>query len=867
MRLAQSGAAVRYQPLVPAALAVIAGILAAEYVGGGTLLWSGAAIVAAAAWLGAILRPRAARLSWAPLLVLVAGAAGARYRAAVEAPPGDVGRFIAAVPRLATLEGVVVVSPRQTPPPSDVILPRDPESDDRVIPHAVRTSLILDAGRARLGERWHPARGRVVVSLAGATRGEMDARPVRLGDRIQVVGSLGTFGRPLNPGGADLAAYYRREGVLAVLHTRHWEAIRVVEPGADRLRRAVGAIRDWAVDRLDRVESPEGRAVVAAIMFGRRDLLHPDIQPEGGHDVERAFVASGTAHFLAVSGLHVGLVAAAVLLVARVIGLGLRPTAVTVALVILGYALMTEMKAPVLRAAILVWILCLGWLLGRPPLRVNSLAAAVIAVLAVNPADLFAMGFQLSFGVVLGIILLAPRIEWAVFRRDADLERLAGPAGAGTFLLRRVVVQTLAISIAASLVSMPLIAYRTHLAAYLAPVGSILLFPLVFVLLASGLALVALGWIAPWLGDLLAAVPDGLGQAVSGVVRALARLPGGHFYVSDFGWPWLLGAYGVLGLWVFRERLGLTPRRLGIAALALAAALVWTHTHRPPPHARAAFLAVGGGNTNLLELPNGRAMLYDCGSSIFYGRAAESAVAPALWARGLTRLDAAFLSHPHFDHYKDVLALAGRFGLRQVFVPPTFMRRRLQADDDVVRALLAGGAEVTFFSAGDTLAGTGRVSVSAVWPRGPPSWTSSVNDGSLVLAVADGPRVVLLTGDLEPAGMEALLAAERGLRADAILWPHHGACPDEVGRFAGAVGARWIVVSSRGGHVRPDEPAWLAERGIRCLRTAYDGMVTLDLRPGGAWCTAFASAGAPLPPPDVALDPPDGPADPDEEEP
>ena len=853
-----------YQPLVPVAAAVLAGILAAEYVGGGLLVWAAAALVAAGAWLGLFLRRTEGRASWVPLLALVAAAAGARYRAAVMPPRDSLGRLLLAGPRLVILEGVAVQPPRQTPPPADVFLPQDPKRAGGAIPEAVRTSLLLACDRGCVGGHWHPARGRVVVSLTAAPRDDLDARPVRLGDRVQVVGVLRDLGRPLNPGGTDLAAHYRRQGVRAVLHTRHWEAVRVVQPGADRLRWAAGAIRRWADRRLDRIASREGRAVVAAIMFGRRDLLRPDTEPDPQRDVERAFLASGTAHFLAVSGLHVGLVAAAVLLLARLIGLGLRPTAVLVAAVVLAYALMTEMKAPVVRAAILVWILCLGRLLGRRPLSLNSLAAAVIVVLAVHPGDLFTAGFQLSFGVVLGIIVLAPRIERAVFRGDPEIERLTAPAGAWASVVRPVVRQTVSISLAASLVSIPLIAYRTHLVAYLAPVGSILLFPLVFALLASGLALVALGWLAPWLGDLLAAVPEGLALAVSGVVRALARVPAGHFYVSGFGWPWLLAAYAVLAIWVLRDRLRLTARRAALAGLGLAAAFLWTHTWRPPPHVRVSFLAVGNGNTNLIELPAGRAVLYDAGSALFYARAAEGAIAPAVWSRGIRRLDAAFLSHPHFDHFKDVLVLADRFGLRQVFVPPTFLRTRLQADDEVVRALFERGIAVEFFGAGDRLAGTGDAQVRAVWPRGRASWTASVNDGSLVLAVEEGGRRVLLTGDLEAAGIAALLGTGTDLRADALLWPHHGGDADAVGRLAAAAGARWVVVSARGRAARRPDPLWVGRQGAVCLWTGHDGMVTLDLRPERAACVAFAPPEAPAPqPPDLGLEPPPG-ADPDE---
>lgn len=825
-----------YQPLVAVAAAVVAGILVAEVVGGGMVLWATLAVVVAVAWV--VLRWTTGRHRWtlAALLALAAAAAGARYRSTVDPPDDDVARLIADGPRMAALEGVVVRSPRTRPPPADVFVPR---TDD-----FVRTTLTLASERARLEGEWHPARGRVVVSIPGPGFDASGEPLVRLGDRVEVLGVACPFRPPANPGAFDRGAYYRRQGVRAALYTRRWEAVEVIAPRADVGRSVLGAMRRWAVRRLDRIESPEGRAVVSAVVFGRRDLLREQETLEGG-GVEEAFLASGTAHFLAVSGLHVGLVAGAVLLVARLLGLGRMVTAVAVMAVVLAYALTTELKPSVVRAAILVGVLCLGWGLGRPALRLNSLAAAVILVLLLRPGDLFTLGFQLSFGVVLGLVWLTPVVERDVLRADPEAERLAEPGQSLGYRVYGWFRRTAAISLAASLVSIPLIASRTHLVAWLAPVGSVLLAPLVFGVLASGLVLVAVGWAAPWLGDILAAVPDGFARAVSGVVRGLAAVPGGHFYLPRFEWPWLLVTYGLLVAWAFRERLGVTPRRLALVALAVAAIFLWTGGRRVPDSPKATFCAVGHGVAGLVELPNGRTLLYDAGSSLTWARAAEGATAPAVWSRGVGRVDAVFLSHAHFDHFKDILPIARRFGVRQVFVPPTFVRERLTVDESVVESLVARGARVTFFSGGDRLAGTGGTDVRAVWPRGRASQTDEINDGSLVLSICDagGPRL-LLTGDLEPGGIRAMLATEPDLACEVMLWPHHGGSPQAAEKLAAATGAGVLVVSS--GRRLPHEksgPAWLRERGITCYRTGECGAVTVRLERDEVVASGFLETG------------------------
>ncbi len=823
----------RYQPMVPVAGAVIAGILAADAAGGGPSVWAALAAAAGGAWL--VLHVRRGRggdrfgAGTALVLAMLAAVAAARYADATRPGPRDVARLAAAGPRIVTLEGIVIRSPRRYPPPADVFLP--------TLPYYERTSVRLRAERADVGGRAVPLTGTVSLTVRGPMPADAGGGPpVRLGDRVRVVGIVRGFLPPANPGAFDVGRYLARQGVGASMRTDHWEAVRVTRRGAEPVLAAVGAVRRWGLARLDRIPSAEGRAVVSAVMFGRRDLVA--LGDEDGDaqatPIQEAFLASGTGHYLAVSGLHVGLVAGVVLALARLLGLGRRPTAVAVAAVVLVYALMTELKPSVLRAAILVWVLCAGWMTARQPLRLNSLATAAVIVLLVRPADLFSLGFQMSFGVVLALVWLVPKLETSVFRADPEAERLMDAAGGRGYVLLRWARRTAAITLAASLVSVPLIAHTTHLVAWLAPVASVLLAPLVFVMLAGGMALVAVGWVSGHVADVVAAVPDGAARAVAGVVRGLAAVPGGHFHVADFGAAWLVVLYALLAAWVARERLGVPKRRLTVAALVAAAGFVWTTGHRPPRHVRATVVAVGSGLATLLETPSGHTLLYDCGSPTAHAGAAEAAIAPALWARGVERLDAAVISHPHFDHFKDLLPIADRFGLRRVYVPPTFLRRGLSVDDAVVAALRERGIEVTFMGSGDRLAGAGDTALRCVWPRGRASRTECINDGSLVLDVADaGGTRLLLTGDIEPPAMRGLVRAAPDLRADVFLWPHHGAAPEATADLAAALEAELAIISSGRRASGTAATAWLEERGVRCLNTADVGAVTVTLAPDG----------------------------------
>ena len=162
----------------------------------------------------------------------------------------------------------------------------------------------------------------------------------------------------------------------------------------------------------------------------------------------------------------------------------------------------------------------------------------------------------------------------------------------------------------------------------------------------------------------------------------------------------------------------------------------------------------------------------------------------------------------------------------------------------MIEALASHGVQVELFGAGDRLAGTGTTEVRGLWPRGMQSMVKAINTGSLVLAVRDRGRQVLLTGDLGPGAIDAFLATAPDVRADAMLWPHHGHDPEAVERLASAARAKVLVVSS-GRTVRPiAPPAWLKERGVACYHTGNDGAVTVDLRPEGLRVATFRGGAA-----------------------
>lgn len=273
---------------------------------------------------------------------------------------------------------------------------------------------------------------------------------------------------------------------------------------------------------------------------------------------------------------------------------------------------------------------------------------------------------------------------------------------------------------------------------------------------------------------------------------------------------------------------------------------------RPIEHPRDAMLVealdVGQGDSLLLIAPDGTTMLVDAGG--FGGgprRAAqdfdigEEVVSPALWARGIRRLDVVALSHAHSDHMGGMPAVLRNFRPRTLLVgnnPPVAAYEALL---DEARTL---NVEVRNLRAGDTLA-LGNVRVRALTPT--PDYhpgEEPANNDSLVLQAAYGQTAALLEGDAE-APVEQAMLAEGALQSSLLKVGHHGSKSSSTPEFLARVQPEWAVIScglrNRYGHPRMEVLRELEAAHVRTLSTDIDGAVCFEL--DGRRVRAGASCG------------------------
>jgi competence protein ComEC len=681
-------------------------------------------------------------------------------------------------------------------------------------PIAVTGVVRLDAVRAAGPGRWslrgeidgcdRPYRGAEVRFLWSG-----EPEPAR-GESWVVTGRL--LPEPLRtPPGSR----YPPTGLGPAARSASIDDVRVLERGPPP-KGPSAVVESWIRSRLDARYGAEMAPLAVALVLGDRREIDPALAD--------AFLLTGTLHLLAVSGLHVGFLAA---LLAIALSLArLSPTAragwTTLALAL--YTGLVGAQPSVVRAAVMA-ALALGSRAGEREVSAwQWWGVAACAMLAWRPTDVFDLGFALSFGSVGGLLALA-----------GPLERLLHATGRGAAL--RWLSAGLVATTAASAGTLVL---QSASFGWIAPVG-FLVNPIAVPLCGVALPLV-------WVGLALdAALPEALsGPPASAAGVAMGALCLLVTWTSQVAEPWIPGPAGwaLTSLAILGAAALLARRRPGAGVLLAAVAFALALASRPPrsPIWEVTWLDVGQGDAIAIRFPDGAAWLVDAGRGWDGGDEGRRTVLPWLRRHGVRSLEWLVTTHPDLDHIGGAKSVLAGVAVRR------WGSGGPVASSDAYLDLVSGVGSSRTPPAEPLRAGRrlhqGGVSIdvlhpSEAWvPRDPYASRISSNEGSVVLLMSSGPCRLLLTGDLGVPGESALVAAlGDSLRADLLHVGHHGSRHSSSSSFLARVKPEHAIVSAgagnRYGHPHKDSLLRLERVGATVHRTDRLGSIAARCTPSG----------------------------------
>ncbi len=597
-----------------------------------------------------------------------------------------------------------------------------------------------------------------------------------------------------NPGGFDYERWLFQRGIAATGYVRSV----LDEDAGPHAWQSLGRMRLGLRQHLAAVLDPGSAAsgVLQALVIGDRSALDADLRNH--------FARTGTAHLMAISGLHLALVAGFAFALGsqllRLLALGDRLPAprggAGLALLAgLGYGLVSGWGLPVQRASIMLACALLPLLCGFRARVADVLLLALCGVLLLDPLAVRDAGFWLSFGAV-GLLV------YALSGRPADRSRWRRWILPQVGLSLGLVPLLSAHGMPVSLVSIP-----ANLLAV--PWTGLLVLPLA--LLGTILSLVSpIGaWLlhgAAWLMDVQLQCLAWLSAHSPALVPA--NPAPAAIALAMLGMAWLLAPRGV-------------PGRLAGIALCIPLLIAPRETLQ-----RGEFdvhvLDVGQGLAVLVRTRN-RLMLYDAGNGGGYGLdAGDAVVLPFLRHHGWGHIDLVLISHGDGDHAGGAPAVLGgtRIATYLGNVPVAGLAPRIPV-----------GCRAGLHWAWD------GVEFTVLHPPLPLD-AANHNNASCVLQVSGAGGSLLLPGDIERRAEHALVARHGPhLRSELLIAPHHGSRTSSTPAFVRAVAPRFVVFSAawrgRFGHPHPKVVARYARHGVTTLDTAAGGQLTFHVTANG----------------------------------
>jgi competence protein ComEC len=629
------------------------------------------------------------------------------------------------------------------------------------------------------------------------------------GDVLRVTGELES---PTQLGDFDYQGYLEHQGIYATMYFYKSEGIELLETGRGvKPLEWIYSLRKSLAESIAGAMPEPQAALTQGMLLGIRYNIPDDIKYE--------FAQTGTAHLLAISGLHLSIVAGILLSIGIWLFGKKRFIYIWLALGIIWlYAILTGLHPPIVRGAIMASLFLSAELLGRQRTAATSLAFAAAVMVGIDPEILFDAAFQLSVLAMAGLIFITPPLrEWG--------QRLVGAALGEKGLavsLASIVSDGFSVTLAATIAVWPLIAHYFGVVSLVGPLVTFLALPALPAIIISGaaaglvgLAFVPLaqgiGWIA-WLFN----------SYLLFIVGGFATLPISSVEVGSVSPAFIAVYYCVLVIivWLVRGRgdkakhwlrtgasrssrlIYRLPWRWVIPPLVILAALVSAAAITLPDNElHVSFLDIGQGDAILIQ--RGSQQVIIDGGPTPQTLMGELSDRMPFWDR---TIELVVLTHPDDDHISGLVEVLERYRVEQVLYPD------LEALDDFNDPLSLyqrweelieeKGIACTAARAGEEIELGGGVTMTVLNPPATllEGTDSDVNNNSAVLRLGLGRVSFLFTGDIMWEAEFGLIARGAGLSSTVLKVAHHGSNTSTTADFLAAVSPCAVVISAGKGN-------------------------------------------------------------------
>lgn len=676
--------------------------------------------------------------------------------------------------------------------------------DKEYYPNQDKISLKVKVSQIERGDFSISTQGLILVNTY------LDDCPYEYGDVLKIKGKLEKPLGQKNFGEFDYELYLAREKIFTYLNI--WQEKDIQKIGEDDSNFLVSfslSARDKIKEITKQTLPQPYNYLLVGMLLGEKSFIPSHLK--------EIFAEAGIMHILAVSGLHVGIIAMALLALLSMLKLPKKFKLFILILILITYASITGFRPSVLRATIMFILLIGGKLINRSRNLNISLFFAAFLILLLNPLILYDAGFLLSFIVTFFIINLSPILQG---------------------LLSKIVVwikNPLAVSKAAWVGIFPLSAYFFSKVSIISIISNIFIIPLTGIAVILGFITFFIGLMSISLAGLFANLNYLILNLITLIAKSFSSLPFAFIYVAQPSVTviilYYLTVFFIIEIFYKKTLSPKIKKKAILIVLSVTLLIIIVQVFYPADNLKVNFINVGEGDCILIEAPNKINILIDGGgtpqSDFDVG---NKIVIPYLRRKGINEIDLLILTHPHLDHLEGLLPILKEFKVDMV------LDSGLLCDSseykEFISLILEKGISYHKAKAGDNFIFSNNLEIFLLNPLYDSDFyeESDFNNASIVVKLFYKNADFLFTGDIEEAAEKKLLVWQNILQSDILKVAHHGSSTSTNLEFLDKVNPNIAVITvgkNHFGHPSQKIIERLEDKNIQIYQTDEGGTVII----------------------------------------
>lgn len=587
---------------------------------------------------------------------------------------------------------------------------------------------------------------------------------LKAGDLIEVKGKLLLPPGKRNPGEFDYRDYLFNNYIYKIFTTNGYENVNVVSNGnlSFTEQNIILPGKLYALKNIDEFIKGDCASYLKGLVTGERS----DISEE----VKTAFIDAGVMHLIAVSGLNVAYIIISVTLILSLFRIPLMPRTMTTVVILVFYCLFTGSPASIVRATLTGIALIVSVLIQRKVNFYNTIGFAASAILLYDSKQLFNQGFILSFVSVLSMVLIYTLFEkiFVIKIREWKIHGRKFTHGISVLFFT---------TLAAQIGTLPVTVNYFGKVSVISLLANVVIVPLANLSLAVGFFQILTGIFSGYISSVISVTNNLLLNFQLYFIKWCASLD--FAYIKTAG----MNPYSVI-LYYFTCILMITVKdfsdlfkKLIIVLLTFMAVMLFRYDFSKK--LRVTFLDIGQGDCTLIQTPDNKTILVDCGMISKDYNSGERTIGPYLIRNGISKIDFLIITHLHNDHTGGVNYLLQNFNIgciiesgQKIFTPFSKITDSLASAKNIYRKVIRTGDVINdlkdirlYFLLPDE---------SFVNNEGK-TYGDNLNNGSVVFLLKYKESKLLFTGDTESEGEKFLYEKYNGfLKSDVLKVSHHG---------------------------------------------------------------------------------------------